>query len=190
MKTLIFGIVALLTTTLAAYAQTNKTVQKIDAYYKDAAEKARLCETDDDRGEFGELVMNTLTINSRSHQWRAVGIYGETLKFFYKGVENDERRLYPDQLVLVVNERRLSNQSFREEWLFSETGELMLFTYKAESEEPPSEARIYYSAGRAIRTVDGKKMNDRLSAIDLKYANERSVQGRRIKDLFTRSINL
>ena len=189
MKKQIFCIALLVIAAVNVFAQTGKTVDKINKTYNDIAEKARLCETDDDQGEFGGLVMNTLTINSRNHQWRAVGIYGQTLKFFYKGGDTEER-LYPDKLVFVVNERRVSNQRFREEWLFSENGTLMLFTYKVESDESPSEARIYYSAGRAIRTLDGKKVTDRLSALDLKYTKERAVQGGRIKALFARSIDL
>ena len=189
MKKQVFCIAILLIASAAVSAQTDKTVDKINKIYADVAEKARLCETDDDHGEFGDLVMNTVAINSRNHQWRAVGIYGQTLKFFYNGGDSEERP-YPDKLVFVVNERRVSNQRFREEWLFSETGVLMLFTYKVESDEVPAEARIYYAGGKAIRTVDGKKVTDRLSVIDLKYANSRAAEARRIKDLFTRSIAL
>lgn len=173
-----------------AAAQTvERSVESIRTRYAEIAEKARLCETDDDRGQFGDLFMNELVVNKRDHQWRAVGIYGQTLKFFYTGGDS-EARPFPDKLVFVVNERRVSNQRFREEWLFSEIGELMLFTYKVESDEPPSEARIYYSGGKAIRTIDGKKVSDRLSTLDRKYTNQRAAQGGRIKELFTRSINL
>ncbi len=189
MKKQIFCIALFLASVAGVSAQANKNIQKIEAYYKEVAEKARLCETDDDQGEFGELVMNTLTINSRSHQWRAVGIYGQTIKFFYKGGDTEER-MYPDKLVLVVNERKVSAQRYREEWLFSETGELMLFTFKVESEEPPLDARIYYSGGKAIRTIDGKKVTDRLTALDLKYTNVRAAEGRRLKELFAKSISL
>ncbi len=190
MKRIISVLVLILMFSAFSAAQLiDRSVESIRARYADIAEKARLCETDDDRGQFGELFMNELAVNKRDHQWRAVGIYGQTLKFFYKGGDS-EARPYPDKLVFVVNERRLSNQRFREEWLFSETGELILFTYKVESDEPPSESRIYYSGGRAIRTVDGKKVTDRLSAVDRKYTSQRAVQGNRIKELFTRSINL
>ena len=189
MKKQIFCIALLFIASVNVFAQTERTVDKINKTYNEIAEKARLCETDGDQGEFGGLVMNTLTINSRNHQWRAVGIYGQTLKFFYKGGDTEEH-LYPDQLVFVVNERRVSNQRFREEWLFSENGTLMLFTYKVESEEPPKEARIYFSGGKAIRTIDDKKVTDRLSALDLKYTKERAEQGGRIKALFAGSINL
>lgn len=189
MKKEIFCIALLLAAAAGVSAQANKNIEKIDTYYKEVSEKARLCETDDEHGETGELVMNTLTINSRNHQWRAVGIYGQTLKFFYKGGDS-EIHMYPDKLVLIVNERKVSAQRYRDEWLFSENGELMLFTYKVESEEPPLEARIYFSGGKAIRTVEGKKVTDRLSALDLKYTNAHAAEGRRLKELFARSINL
>ncbi len=187
MKKQIFCVATLLLTSIGVFGQNDETVKKIDKIYTDVAEKARLCETDDEQGEIGELVMNTLAINSRGHQWRAVGIYSKTVKFFYKGGDSEERP-YPDKLVIVINERRISDRRFREEWLFSETGVLMLFTYRVESEEPPSEARIYYSGGKAIRTVDGEKVTDRLSALDLKYVNQRASEGSRLKEFFTKSI--
>lgn len=190
MKKTAIILLTLLFFSVAVIGQSvDRSTETIQKYYKDVAEKARLCETDDDRGQFGELFMNELVVNKRDHQWRAVGIYNQKLKFFYKGGDS-EAKPYPDQLIFAVFERRLSNQRFREEWLFSDTGELMLFTYKAESEESQNESRIYYSRGKAIRTVDGKKVTDRLSALDRKYTTERAAQGKRIKELFAKSISL
>lgn len=191
MNRLTLAVFLVLLLAVGAFAQTDKTVAGIDRRYADIAEKARLCETDDDQAEIGELVMNTLDINARGHQWRAVGIYRPVYKFFYKQVENDEKRLYPDQLVFIKAERRVSNRTYHEEYLFSDAGVLMLFTYKAEDDEdPPNEVRIYYSAGKAIRTVDGRKVADKFSTLDLKYTNERAAGAHRLKELFARSISL
>lgn len=186
MKSNILLITILLLAANASFAQSVEAIQK---RYADILEKARLCETDDEQGEVGELVMNTLAINSRNHQWRAVGIYGQTFKFFYTGGDS-EIRPYPDRLVFVTNERRVSDQRFREEWLFSESGVLILFIYKIESDEPARQSRIYFSGGKAVKIVDGDKVTTRLTALDLKNANERAAHGRRIKDLFTKSIKL
>lgn len=186
MKSNILLIAILLLTASAGFAQS---VESIDKRYAKIAEMARLCEDDHEIGEFGELVMNTLEINSQSHQWRAVGIYGQIYKFFYKGGDS-EARPYPDKLVFVVNERRVSDQRYREEWLFSESGALILFIYNVESDPNPKQSRIYFSGGKPIKIVDDKKVTTRMSALDLKDTNERAAQGRRIKELFTKSIKL
>lgn len=186
MKNNILLIAILLLATNASLAQS---VESIDKRYANIAEMARLCEKDHEIGEFGELVMNSLEINSQSHQWRAVGTYGQSFKFFYKG-GNSETRPYPDQLVFVTNDRRVSDQRYREEWLFSESGALELFVYNIESDPNPKQSRIYFSRGKPIKMVDGDKVTTRLSALDVKFANERAAQGRRIKELFTKSINL
>lgn len=176
---------------VSASAQTtDKTVEKIRAYYNDISEKARLCETEDDQGEFGDLVMNELVINSRGHQWRAVGQYRQSHKFFYKG-GNSERHLYPDQLVLVVSEQKVSDRRYREEWLFSDTGVLMFYYKKSEGDAAgPAERRVYFTSIKAVRIVEDAKQRDRLTAADLKVANQIATQGRRVNDLFKQSIKL
>ena len=68
--------------------------------------------------------MNELTINSRNHQWRAVGIHQINYKFFYNGGDSEEH-MYPDQLVMVKVERKISNLRSLEEYVYSNTGELL-----------------------------------------------------------------
>jgi len=170
---------------------TDKTVESINKRFAEISAKAKACETDDDQGEYGELFMNTLTINSRNHQWRAVGIYGQTFKFFYRAVENDEKRLYPDQLVFVKVERAQSNRKYAEEYLYSDAGVLMFYSQKAENDgEVPADRRVYFSGAKAVRIVDDSRSRDRLTAKDgaaIKAINAGSLK---ISDMFLRSLKL
>lgn len=173
-----------------AFAQTAKAVRMIDVRYGEVSAMAKACESDSDQGEFGGLVMNTLTINSRSHQWRAVGIYGQTYKFFYKGGDTEEH-MYPDQLVYVVVERRVSDRSYREEYLFSDAGALMFCLQTSENDDAvPKSRRIYFTGPKAIRIIEGAKTRDTLTAADTKdiAAVLKTVAG--IKQIFSRSISL
>jgi len=142
MKKLTFaGLLALLLTAGVFAQATDKAVEAIEKRYTDIAEKARLCEADDDQGEFGEMVMNVLDVNARAHQWRAVGIYRPVYKFFYKQIGDDEKHLYPDQLVFIKAERRISGRVYHEEYMFSDTGVLM-FYLKMTTRPPPNGASI------------------------------------------------
>ncbi len=192
MKRTITLLLSILFAGISISAQAaDKIVAATNSLYADVAEKARLCETDDDQGQYGELVMNELTVNSRDHQWRAVGIYGQRHRFFYKGVEGDEKRLYPDQLVFVKSERRSSNRTYREEYLYSAAGALIYYIQRAENDEMvPAERRIYFSGPRAIRLIDDGKARDRMSKQDLAVIKEAADAGRKIKALFDRSIDL
>ena len=105
MKKQLFCISIILLVGLGVSAQTTeKAVEKIRNFYKDVSERARLAEVDAEHGQTGEIVMNELSINKRNHQWRAVGIYQQTYKFFYRGGDSEEH-MYPDQLVMVKVER-------------------------------------------------------------------------------------
>jgi hypothetical protein len=167
---------------------TEKSVEKIRSYYNDVAEKARLAQSDEDRGQYGDLFVNELKVNSRNHQWRAVGIYSQNYKFYYRSLDTEDH-MYPDQLVFVVSERTSSARKYREEYLFSASGELVFYFFKAEnSDEKPSEVRIYYSGAKAIRLIEDKKTRDRLSAEDVKTVNRLSAFSRKIKEAFKQSI--
>lgn len=171
-------------------AQTGSTVEKIRKYYTDVAEKARLAETDDEQGQLGDLVMNELVINKRDHQWRAVGIFGETYKFFYGGGDS-EAHMYPDQLVMVKVERRVSNRNYLEEFVYDEAGRLIFYFQKAENDDQvPTERRVYFSGAKAIRVAEDGKTRDRLTANDFKTAAVVAAASASIKDLFARSIKL
>lgn len=183
-------LVILLTILLATGVGFAQSIAEIQKRYTELAETARLCETDDEKGEYGELVMNTLSINSRAHQWRAVGIYTQTFKFFYKGGDS-EHRLYPDQLVFVKTERTVSNRTYAEEFLFSETGALLFYLQASQNDDKmPAERRVYFSRGKAVRVIEDNKTRDRLLASDMGVVKGIVAQSRQISDIFVRSIKL
>lgn len=169
---------------------TEKTVESIRKYYSNVSEKARLAETDDEQGQFGDLVMNELVINKRDHQWRAVGIFKETYKFFYRGGDS-EKHMYPDQLTMVKVERHSSNRTYTEEFVYDGSSRLVFYFQTAENDElAPTERRLYFSLSRPIRINEEGKIRDRLTAKDLKTATEVLADSGKIKDLFLRSIKL
>jgi len=191
MKKQISGVLVLLLLSICVSAQTNdKTVEKIRTYYTDIAEKARLCEIDDDRGQFGELFMNELVVNKRNHQWRAVGIHNLSLKFFYRGGDS-EKHMYPDRLVMVKAERKESNRVYNEEYLYSDAGVLMFYFQKAENDDQtPGERRIYFSGIKPVRIIEDGKTRDKLTAKDGAVVKEITSQSAKIKEMFSRSIKL
>ncbi|MFM9905887.1 MAG: hypothetical protein ACKVQJ_15090 [Pyrinomonadaceae bacterium] len=191
MKRQLFGTLILLFLGHGVFAQTtDRTVEKIGEHYNDVAEKARLCEMDEDRGEFGDLFMNEFVINKRSHQWRAVGTYNLRYKFFYKGGDTEEH-MYPDQLVMVKVERKISNRAYTEEFLYSDAGVLMFYYQKAENDDQtPSVRRVYFSGLKAVRVVEDAKTRDRLNIKDAATVKEIAAQNVKIKEIFVRSIKL
>ncbi len=188
----IFSAIFILLSATCAFAQsTDKTVESINKRYAEINAKAKACETDDDQGQYGELFMNTLTINSRNHQWRAVGIYGQTFKFFYRAVENDEKRLYPDQLVFVKVERAHSNRKYAEEYLYSDAGVLMFYSQRAENDgEVPADRRVYFSGPKPIRIVEDSRSSDRPTAKDSAAIKAINAESLKISDMFLRSLKL
>ncbi len=191
MKKYLPGFFLILLFAGAVSAQTvEKTVEKIRAAYDEIAEKARAAEEEDDQGEFGELVMNELVINKRRHQWRAVGNYVLTYKFFYRGGDSEEH-LYPDELVMVKVRQNISSRSYTREFLYDKSGALIFYFMKAENdEEVPAERRVYFSAGKAMRILDADKKRDKLTAKDVAAVREIMQNSARIRDLFARSIKL
>lgn len=191
MKTKLTIIAFLLLLSVGISAQSiDKTVESIRKRYQDIAEKARDCETDEERGQYGELFMNTLTVNSRNHQWRAVGIHQLSYKFFYAGGDS-EKHMYPDRLVFVKTERRESNRNYSEEFLYTDAGVLMFHFQKAENDDQvPAERRVYFSGSKAVRVIEDGKVRDRLTAKDVQTVRDVTRSNARIKDLFIRSIQL
>lgn len=190
MKMQIVFVSCFLFAALGVSAQTGTSVEKIRKYYTTVAEKVRLAETDEEQGQYGDLVMNELVVNKRDHQWRAVGIFGETYRFFYRGGDS-EAHMYPDQLVMVKVERRVSNRNYLEEFVYDEAGRLTFYFQKAENDDQlPAERRVYFSGVKAIRIVEDGKTRDRLTAKDLKTSADVGAESARIKDLFAKSIKL
>lgn len=193
MKKQILCVAIVIQAVFSISAQTNdKAVEKIRTYYTGVAEKAQLCENDDDGGEYGELFMNELVVNKRNHQWRAVGRHVLTYKFFYKVKDGDtEEHMYPDQLVLVQTEQKVSNRVYTEEYLYSDLGLLLYYFQEAENDDQsPTERRVYFSGIRPIRITEDGKIRDKLSSKDLATVREIRSQSSKIVEIFNRSIKL
>ena len=191
MKKQIFCVLIILLVGLGVSAQTiDKSVEQIRSIYTDVSEKARLAESDKGRGEFGDLVMNELTINKSNHQWRSVGVFRQTYKFFYKGGDSEEH-MYPDQLVMVKVERRESDRSYVNEYLFGDSGELLFYFQKAENDKlAPAERRVYFAGGRPIRVIEDGKTRDRLSIKSSGTLKDISFESAKIRELFLKSTKL
>jgi len=190
MKKQILCIAILLIASAAVSAQTGKLVEKIDKVRADISEKARVAETDDDQGEFGPLFVNELTVNSRNHQWRAVGIHRLNFRFFYEGGDSEDH-MFPDRLVLVKTERRESNRTYFEQFLYNDAGTLIFYSQKAENDDQtPAERRVYFSGIKAIRIVEDAKTRDKLTVKDAAITKAILAESAKLKDLFSRSIQL
>lgn len=189
MKKQIFCIAILLIAAFDVSAQTtDKTVEKIRTIYNGVAEQVRIVESDEEHGQYDDLYMNELVINKLNHEWRAVGKHVLTYKFYYKGGDSEEH-LYPDQLVMVKVTRAVSNRSYTEEYLYSETGVLMFYFQKAENDEmSPTERRVYFSGIKAIRVNEDGKTRDRLTGKDATTVKEITGESNKIKDVFARTL--
>ncbi|MFZ1702619.1 MAG: hypothetical protein WBO10_03275 [Pyrinomonadaceae bacterium] len=175
----------------ASAQQVDKTVESIRKLYTDVAVKARLCETDDEQGEIGALVMNELTINTRDHQWRAVGKYRDAYRFFYKGGD-DEDHMYPDQLVLVKRKNEISARSSSEEYFFDDSGRIVFHKHSYENDDKgPTKREVYFSPlGKPIRVIENGKARDKFSPLDNDVAADILKSAEKLKELFFRSIKL
>ena len=175
-----------------------KTVEKIRTYYNNVSEKAKAAETDDEKGELGDLVMNELVINKRRHQWRAVGIYILTYKFFYQSMDESaysskvvEKHLYPDQLVKVNVKKEISNRTYAEEFVYDKTGALVFYFQKAENDEQiPTERRLYFPLGKPLLLIEDNKKRDNLTPTDLKTVQEILKSDLQIREIFAKSLKL
>ncbi len=191
MKKLILtlAVIPLLAGAIAAQTAAS-AIDTIRARYNEVAEKARLAESDEDLGRLGGLVMNELSINKLGHQWRAVGIYEQTYKFFYAGGDS-EKHLYPDRLVFVISDRKVSAREYYEEFLFAERGDLIFYFQRTENDaESAGETRLYLKASKVIRVIEDGKMRDRPTAKDAAAAKQMIDKARELRELFDRSIKL
>jgi hypothetical protein len=182
MKKLVTASILALLLCVGVSAQIAKTVESVRKHYDDVAEKARLAEADEDRGQYGELVMNELVINKLGHPWRAVGIHSVVAKFFYTG-GNTELHMYPDELVLVKIDR--------EQFLYDKQGRLIFYYQHSENDKSvPTERRIYFSLGRAVRIVDDAESHDRLKPRDATAVRSVTAESAELVKLFNQSIKL
>lgn len=156
MKQLSF--IALLLITLSAAAQTEASIR---THYTEVNKK--IAESIE-QGFEGSLYHNQWVTNKNGKSWPAVGIYADTVNFWYDDDPNhipaSERN--PKNVLLKVNiSRRSSHLMVNEEYLYKD-GKL-LFYYSHEGEEGNEwETRVYFnSKGIAFKTsakANGKEL--------------------------------
>lgn len=177
-----------------AQAQTvEKSVEKIRDFYNDVNKKVDFIEQGGEQGNYGELVCNELTVNKYEHSWPAVGIYKISYKFFYEFDKGDSKRdpnPYPDRIVKIVSRSEVSSRRYYQEFLYDKTGALIFYFLKAEEEETPKETRVYFSAGKAIRFMDGEKKRDNPTTEDLKTVREILKKSAQAKEAFVKTLSL
>lgn len=177
----------LLILTSGVFSQSaDAIVKQTDALYAEVSAKAKAAETDDEQGQYGELFVNQISINSRNHQWRAVGIYQPVYKFFYKARGES---LYPETLVFVTISRKVSDRSYFEEFLFDERTGLIFYKQTAEN-DTPADRRVYFSNGKSFRIVEDGKMRDRMTREDIANISEVIKTGHKVRETFARTKDL
>ena len=92
--------------------------------------------------------------------------------------------MYPDQLIMVKAERKISDGTYTEEFLFSEAGDLLFYFQKADNDKTvPSERRVYFVGVRPIRIIDDGKTSDRLAIKSTGAIKDIVAESVKLKDL-------
>lgn len=165
-----------------ARAQTvEKSVENIRNFYDEVSKEVESTEQGGEEGNYGGFVCNELSINKYEHSWPASGRYRISYKFFYEFGEHD------DKIVKIVSQSDVSSRHYYHEFLYDETGALIFYFLKAEEGETPKETRVYFSAGKAIRFIEGEKKRDKLTTEDMKNVREVLKKSAQVKEIFTKS---
>lgn len=183
---------------LAAFAITvdaqDKAVDRIKRTYEQLLEKIELSERGVEESTYAGIFCNEVVANRNDHVWPAVGNYQMRYKFYYENA-GTEGHHYPDRLRMVVMTSRMSDRSYRAEYLFNEAGALIF--YYAKPDEPPVgdeprpvEQRIYFANGRPVRIIRGQTSSDRLRADDRASAARAAAVSKQIKMFFAGTLNL
>lgn len=193
MKKLFLVVLFFASASLANAQTVDKSVDKIRNFYNEVGKKVEFIEQGGEQGNYGELVCNELTVNKYEHSWPAVGIYKVSYKFFYEFSGDDPNKdpnPYPDRIVKIVVKSDISARHYYQEFLYDKTGALVFYFLKAEEGETPKETRVYFSAGKAIRLIEGEKKRDKLTTEDTKAVREILQKSSQVKEVFTKSLSL
>lgn len=183
----------LVATTITVEAQ-DKAVERIKKTYEQMLEKIELSERGGEESTYVGIFCNEMVANKNDHVWPAVGNYQMRYRFYYDNA-GTEGHHYPDRLRMVIMTSKLSDRSYRAEYLFNETGALIFYYTKPDEppvgDEPrPIEQRVYFANGRPIRVVRGQTPTDRLRAGDRLLATRVIATSKRIKIFFATTLNL
>jgi hypothetical protein len=124
---------ALLTAAITIEAQ-DKAVDRIKRTYEQILKKIELSERGVEESTYAGIFCNEVIANRNDQVWPAVGNYQMRYRFYYDNA-GTEGHHYPDRLRMVVMTSRMSDRSYRAEYLFNEAGALIF--YYAKPDEPP-----------------------------------------------------
>lgn len=184
---------ALVASAIAVHAQ-DKAVDRIKKSYEQLLEKIELSERGVEESTYAGIFCNEVIANRNDQVWPAVGNYQMRYRFYYDNA-GTEGHHYPDRLRMVVMTSRMSDRSYRAEYLFNEAGALTF--YYAKPDEPPVgdeprplEQRIYFANGRPIRLMRGQTTDNRLGADDRVVVARVIATSKQIKLFFTTTLSL
>jgi hypothetical protein len=184
---------ALVATTNAVDAQ-DKAVDRIKRSYEQIREKIELSERGVEESTYAGIFCNEVIANRNDQVWPAVGNYQMKYRFYYDNA-GTEGHHYPDRLRMVVMTSRMSDRSYRAEYLFNEAGALIFYYAKPDEpaigDEPrPLEQRIYFANGRPIRLIRGQTTDNRLGADDRAVVARVVATSKQIKLFFETTLSL
>ena len=135
---------------------------EIREYYKDIKSHTEYA-TDDSESYYSDQIVR----NNKNLQWRALGIYQDTISFWYKDLheasqqENNKSQDSAWALVMVTSSTQMSVVEHYQEWLFKD-GKLIFHFDKMTGydEESSWEYRYYFNNNKLIRTLSGNQIID------------------------------
>ncbi|NNE98531.1 MAG: hypothetical protein HKN25_05870 [Pyrinomonadaceae bacterium] len=178
-------IFAALAIQVSAQNNVQEKVNRIRKVYSEAAQQIAAAEKDEESGTMSPLAVNELILNKLNRSWAAVGNYKVVFRFYYR---NKDEEPYPTELVKVTKNSEISARRYMEEFLFDTGGNLIFYFEISDDGETPLERRMYFDRGRAIRVVEDKSMRDKPTKADRSNTGIAMDKGRRIRELFLKSI--
>jgi hypothetical protein len=184
MKTLSCGLVLLSTLISGAVAQCQgqaeeKRVSEIRQLYQQVTQQI---EESEKHGEESSIYLNEVAVNKNRGSWPAVGIYEDSLKFYYTFGDR-EKNPYPNRLLKIVVTTRRSSQTSYVEFLFNPLGQLV-FCFQKDEE---GERRYYFSNERLIRSTVGPN-NELSKGKQLEPVRALLTQKRKLVSIFVNSL--
>lgn len=179
MKPLFSSFVLILLFTAALYPQSDKAkrIKEIREEYTTLKSAIERIEKSDEQAHQSALAVNELVVNKLNKSWPAVGNYSVVYRFYY---EQTGEQHYPETLLMVTKKTVSAARTYYQEYLFEETGELMFYFTKSESD---GEHRIYFKDGKLL---DYKGKDDRLMAAAT--TSGAKAKAREIYEMFRLSI--
>lgn len=134
-------------------AQTNdQSIGEIRRVYREI--NARISEAEKNFVE-SDIFLTELNVNKGGTMYPAVGIFNETVRFYYAyGMR--EKNPYPDRLLKITVSAQRSARKESAEFLFNRSGQLVFYFGKTGDDEN----RLYFAAEKLIRWQTGEKIEN------------------------------